>query len=311
MNILHLEYFIHLVKVRSITKASEDYFTTRQNFSKIIKGIEQELGVTLFLRGRLGVVLTEDGKIFLNFAEKVLKEQRIMIHAMSQNKINRNVRGTLQLYGGVIVLAHMLSEWLPSFNEKYPNIDIMVHEGDPISALQEIVQASDRVGLLQIMTNKRFEKLYAPWILDLDVTPLIPQDAFLCLVSVNHPLARLKVIRVKDFIEEPYADLFQNEMLLKALSFFEEPKVKFSTKNISLYFDAIATAKYVGIISQVALNHQKGYGPFSELKAIPFEEDFSFQTCLVHKKKDPPSKAFSYLLEFLLSHYEVIRPEDL
>ena len=46
MRIEHLEYLICLARTHSITKASEELFTTHQNVSKMIRQLEQELGVT-------------------------------------------------------------------------------------------------------------------------------------------------------------------------------------------------------------------------------------------------------------------------
>ena len=64
MRIEHLEYLICLARTHSITKASEELFTTHQNVSKMIRQLEQELGVTLFTRSCLPPAILASGSIF-------------------------------------------------------------------------------------------------------------------------------------------------------------------------------------------------------------------------------------------------------
>ena len=59
-----LKIFVDVVRYHSMNIAAEKNFTTPQNLSKIIKRMEDELGVVLFKRSRKGSDLTDEGERF-------------------------------------------------------------------------------------------------------------------------------------------------------------------------------------------------------------------------------------------------------
>lgn len=67
----HLEYLICLAETGSTTKASEKLLTSRQNVSKMIRQLEDEMEAELFIRGPQGVQLTEAGKNHAEGSAKV------------------------------------------------------------------------------------------------------------------------------------------------------------------------------------------------------------------------------------------------
>lgn len=64
MRIEDLKIFVDVVKYHSMNIAAEKNFTTPQNLSKIIKRMEDELGVVLFKRSKKGSDLTLEGEEF-------------------------------------------------------------------------------------------------------------------------------------------------------------------------------------------------------------------------------------------------------
>lgn len=64
MRIEDLKIFVDVVRYHSMNIASEKNYTTPQNLSKIIKRMEDELGVVLFKRSKKGSELTEAGERF-------------------------------------------------------------------------------------------------------------------------------------------------------------------------------------------------------------------------------------------------------
>ena len=58
-------YFSTLCAVGNITQAARELYLSRQGLSKSMKGLEEELGTALFVRGKKGVEPTEAGRILL------------------------------------------------------------------------------------------------------------------------------------------------------------------------------------------------------------------------------------------------------
>ena len=57
----------------NITRAAEFLHVTQPTLSRQIMELERELGVTLMLRGKSGLVLTDDGLYFRQRAEEIVE----------------------------------------------------------------------------------------------------------------------------------------------------------------------------------------------------------------------------------------------
>ena len=73
MELRHLRYFITVAQEQSFTRAAEKLFTAQPSLSQQIKDLEQEVGVNLFERSSRKIQLTDEGKAFLIYAEKLWK----------------------------------------------------------------------------------------------------------------------------------------------------------------------------------------------------------------------------------------------
>ena len=73
MNIQQLKCFVKVSKTLNFTKASQNLFISQTAVSNHIKHLEETLGFHLFIRNKKHVQLTQQGKIFLKSALKVLE----------------------------------------------------------------------------------------------------------------------------------------------------------------------------------------------------------------------------------------------
>lgn len=58
-----LNYFLTVAREKTISRAAEVLHLSQPTLSKQLKELEEELGVTLFIRGNRSITLTEDGFI--------------------------------------------------------------------------------------------------------------------------------------------------------------------------------------------------------------------------------------------------------
>lgn len=65
----NIEYFMQVCRSKSISKAAEELYLSRQALSESVKQLESAVGAPLFLRSKSGVALTEAGEILLRYAE--------------------------------------------------------------------------------------------------------------------------------------------------------------------------------------------------------------------------------------------------
>ncbi len=73
MNITNMRFFIKLAECGSLSRAAEALFISHQGLSKVIAAMEDELGCKLVSRSHAGVALTEDGKVFLEYARDITR----------------------------------------------------------------------------------------------------------------------------------------------------------------------------------------------------------------------------------------------
>ena len=75
MELGYLKEFSTLAKTLSFSRTAERFFTTQSTISKHLNSLETELGMTLLKRTNRHVELTEEGRAFLPYAERILQIQ--------------------------------------------------------------------------------------------------------------------------------------------------------------------------------------------------------------------------------------------
>ena len=69
-----LQYFVVSADCGSFREAAKILYTTQSNVSKVIAGLESQVGYPLFLRDRKGIVVTSRGKMFYQQARSLLEQ---------------------------------------------------------------------------------------------------------------------------------------------------------------------------------------------------------------------------------------------
>ena len=82
MGLLQLQYFCTIAQYENIARAAKALFVSQPNLSTSLSRLEDDLCVKLFERRRGKVSLTENGQLFLSYAERVLNELNAGIKAV-------------------------------------------------------------------------------------------------------------------------------------------------------------------------------------------------------------------------------------
>ena len=88
MNLTHLRYMIEVERYGSITKAAAALYMGQPNLSKAIKEMELEIGIPIFKRSAKGVVPTEKGQEFLQYAKAIIVQLDKMEELYKENSDN-------------------------------------------------------------------------------------------------------------------------------------------------------------------------------------------------------------------------------
>lgn len=135
-----------IAEEHSITKAAAKLFIAQPALSQCVQKVERELGVPLFIRNSAGVSPTAEGQCFLQFARKVLLEERNFqtqledLNRVDAGEINLGITGTQATY--------VLPNFLPKFKTRYPNIKINLIEAQSDKIEDEMLAGNVEVGIL-------------------------------------------------------------------------------------------------------------------------------------------------------------------
>ena len=125
INLELYKIFYVVVKHLNITSASKELMISQPAISKSIKTLEEQLGGTLFVRTKRGVILTEEGKEFYNY----IKEAMNYINN-AENKFKEMINletGTIRIGISLTLTKEVLLPYLEIFHKKYPKIQVQIN----------------------------------------------------------------------------------------------------------------------------------------------------------------------------------------
>ncbi len=78
VTIQQLKYIVSVVENGTITEAAKKLYISQPSLSNAIKDIEEEVGITIFIRSRAGIVVTPEGMEFVGYARQVLRQMELL-----------------------------------------------------------------------------------------------------------------------------------------------------------------------------------------------------------------------------------------
>ena len=109
---------------KSFTRAAEILFVSQPSLSKQIKTLENRLGILLFNRENNTITLTEAGKVFLQYSERILALCEESCRAV--NDVKNGDRGSLTVGASQTIGTYLMPRVLALFAQNYPQINIKV-----------------------------------------------------------------------------------------------------------------------------------------------------------------------------------------
>lgn len=153
MNSKQLRYFLVVAQEKQITAAAKRLFIAQPPLSYQLKQLEKELNTKLFLRNAHGIELTDAGKEFQAYAEKILD-----LTDQAKEQVQRTANGEF----GTIKLgsASSSASELPSANFKrllkfYPNISFDIYEANTFGVLEKLNDGRIDLGIVRTPFDRR------------------------------------------------------------------------------------------------------------------------------------------------------------
>ena len=126
MELRHLRYFVTVAELLNFTKAAAKLRVAQPSFSRQIRDLEEELGVSLLERSSRFVRLTEAGKAFATEARAVL--QHAEAAARTARAFAKSNHRHLNLGYAPSLTVEVLSQALRSFEKECPRVRVALQD---------------------------------------------------------------------------------------------------------------------------------------------------------------------------------------
>lgn len=153
MDTFNYRVFLTIVQYGSFQKAAELHNVTPPAISHIVKQMEQEFGVPLFIRNRHGVTLTTTGENVFPLVHSLVQKEDILHQYLSE--LNGLEKGHICL-GIFNSMCKFLSELIYGFKAKYPNITFEIYQGSYEDIIEWLKTGVVDIGFLSQTVNPNF-----------------------------------------------------------------------------------------------------------------------------------------------------------
>lgn len=190
MDFRQLKYFVQIAENGNFSRAAEALRIAQPSLSQQIKGLEDELGVQLFIRHARGVTMTDPGQQLYDHACRILQEMddaKGSIRLRSSSPSGRvSVGLPTSACRGISVELHQTME------RRFPNVNLHIVEA-MTGYLDELIQAG-RLDVALLYDHKAFE--HVAW------TEMMTEELMLFAPS-DHPLSKKKSISFRSIFKWP------------------------------------------------------------------------------------------------------------
>ena len=177
-----------VAKEKNFTKAAELLYLSQPSLSKQIKTLEKNLDILLINRENNKISLTENGKVFLQYAERILALCEESCRALIDLK--NGERGDLTVGASQTIGTYLLPRVLALFAQNYPQIDLKVQVNSTRIIAKNVINREIDLAVVGGEIPNELKR-------NLTVTNFV-EDEFSLIIPRSHPFAAKKKITKKD-----------------------------------------------------------------------------------------------------------------
>ncbi len=206
MTLQQLKYLVTVAECKNITEAAEKLFISQPSLSAAIHNLEEEMGVTAFVRSNKGVSVTREGEELLSFARNLLEQADIMKDRFCNDK-SRTPKFSVSCQH----YSFAVNAFVDVVNKYDANVyNFILRETQTGEIIDDVTNGNSELGILYLSEHNEdvLTKL-------LKKNELIFEEIFKAsphvFISKNHPLATKDIITLDELKPYPYLVYEQGE----------------------------------------------------------------------------------------------------
>ncbi|RFU68974.1 LysR family transcriptional regulator [Peribacillus saganii] len=293
MELRQLKYFLEVAKHKSITKAAESLHISQPALSKMIMGLEEELGMTLIIRTNKTSEITDAGMVVMEYAQKMA----VLVDEMSTtlNDMTNLTRGKINIGLPPFIGSLFFPQVLAKFHQKYPNIEMNITEYGGARVVKSVEEGEIELGVaVQPIDDQEF-----------NVFPIVEEEMKL-LVNSEHRFASRDNVCINELINEEfifYSEEFALHDIMRNLFISEgfEPKILFKSSQWDFMSEMVAANLGITILPEPICNRVF----HNELRIIGLKPAVLWKLAVITKKNRYLSNAARMFVEFILNERKI------
>jgi DNA-binding transcriptional LysR family regulator len=206
MELRHLRTIAAVARHGSFTKAAEELYLAQSAISQQIRRLEQELGVEVFHRTSRRVELTDEGRVILGYAQRVLAEVDGLHSELEE--LTGLLRGKLRIGGVYPTGPYDLFGMLADFRAEHPGVAIHMVE-DTQEGVLEALRADELDCAFTALNPDALGNEFA--------ATLLWEEEIVVALPAGHPLCRGSQVTFEELAAEDLIAYRENSALRRRL----------------------------------------------------------------------------------------------
>jgi DNA-binding transcriptional LysR family regulator len=292
-----LEAFLEVARRRSVTAAAQALFVTQPALTARLNSLETALGTQLLHRRRRGgVQLTEQGRVFLAYAERAVDavaEGRRVLEALAEGRA-----GQVAIGCSPAVSTYVLPTILRRFAATHPGVQLAVRTGHSEEVIELVKREQVEIALVRSLPEPLLEAF------------TLYEDQLVLVVHPAHPFAAAGRVRLRQLADEQFI-LFDRQSSYHELTsaLFREsgvwPRGVMELDNIDAAKKMVEEGLGMTLLPRIAVGEELAAGRLAHVRMVGVAPLRRPIVAVRAANAPPPSPAAADLLALL----RAMRPE--
>ena len=221
MDIRVLRYFLAVAREESISAAAESLHLTQPTLSRQLMDLEEELGKTLFNRGRR-ITLTEHGLLLRKRASEILDLVEKTTNELTASE--EPITGDIYIGAGETEAVHFLTRTAREMQKQHPQVHFHISSGDNADVVDQLDNGLIDFGLLfEDIDDKKYNAIALP-----------TYDIWGFIMRRDDPLSKKEYVTAEDMEGKP---LITSRGILDTSMLYDQPLFKNVVATYSLIYN--------------------------------------------------------------------------
>ncbi|HEY5475600.1 MAG TPA: LysR family transcriptional regulator [Tepidiformaceae bacterium] len=298
MELAQLDAFIAAADCGSFSRAAELLHVAQPSLSNRIQSLEREVGQVLFERMGRGVKLTDSGRAFLPYAQRI---KRTLDDGLLVLEGTRNgTAGRLMIGSAPAVGTYVLPRLLKVFCDNRQGIDVLVRTGHSDEVLQMVLDDDVQVGFGRPIQHPEVR------------TIVLYSDELVLVVSSQHRYAKRGTVKVDELQDESLI-LFDRDSSYYGLivGLFRDlgvvPQQQMQLDSIEATKKMVEANLGIALLPEVSVEREIRLGTLHKVH-IESAEPVQREIAVMYRRNKPQSGPMAAFLDLLGEIYGIKLP---